>query len=138
MRIEIGKTYLTVSGRKCKIIYKSDIRATPFLGILEAKRDGEKLYPDDIVWYNPNGTHNEKVEGLTLEREVVCRGMDKDTLTALFYRVVELIEKDSKFPDVKNDELATKAYKYGKANGKLLAYNDVLALINRLREERGD
>lgn len=78
-----------------------------------------------------------KEKGLEIKVNFGGSNMDKETLKVLFYRVVELIERDSKFPDLKDNDLTTKAYEYGKANGKLLAYNDVLALINRLREEQG-
>lgn len=137
MRLEVGKTYLTVSGRKCKIIYASDIRATPFLGILEAKTDGERLYPDDIVWYNPNGTHNEKVAGLSIEKEIGGNMKEKDILTKLFDAVAEQALNNTPF-DMSNEDFYKRTYHFGKANGRIEAFLEVMKFINKLREEQGD
>lgn len=137
MRIEVGKTYLTVSGRKCKIIYESGIRATPFLGIIEAKRDGEKLYPDDIVWYNLNGTHNEKVEGLTLEKEIGGNMKDKEILTKVFDYAANGAMYNTQI-DINEKEDYKRCYNIGKANGRVEAFLEVMKYINKLLEEQGD
>ena len=62
-RLEVGKTYIAKDGSEVKIIYKSPVRATGFLGIRAT--DG-KTHPDDAIWYNPDGSHNEKYDGLTI------------------------------------------------------------------------
>lgn len=137
MRLEVGKTYLTVSGRKCKIIYKSDIRATPFLGILEAKKDVERLYPDDVVWYNPNGTHNEKITGLSIEKEVGGNMKDKELLTKVFDFVVNSAMHNTP-TDISAEEYHKRCYNIGKANGRIEAFLEVMRFINKLREEQGN
>lgn len=63
LRLEVGKTYIAKDGSEVKIIYKSPVRATGFLGIRAT--DG-KTHPDDAIWYNPDGSHNEKYDGLTI------------------------------------------------------------------------
>lgn len=63
LRLEVGKTYIAKDGSEVKIIYKSPVRCTGFLGIRAT--DG-KTHPDDAIWYNPDGTHNEKCYELTL------------------------------------------------------------------------
>ena len=62
-RLEVGKTYIAKDGSEVKIIYKSPIRCTGFLGIRAT--DG-KTHPDDAIWYNPDGSHNEKYDELTI------------------------------------------------------------------------
>lgn len=64
--LEVGKTYLTENGRECKIVYKSPIRGTGYLGVLATNFE---THPDDAVWYNPDGTHNEKCDGINLVKE---------------------------------------------------------------------
>ena len=63
LRLEIGKTYITKDGSEVKIIYKSPVRGIGFLGIRAT--DG-KTRPDDAIWYNPDGSHNEKYDCLTI------------------------------------------------------------------------
>lgn len=66
LHLQVGKTYLTETGRECKIVYKSPIRGTGYLGILATNFE---THPDDAVWYNPDGTHNEKCDGINLVKE---------------------------------------------------------------------
>lgn len=63
LRLEVGKTYIAKDGSEVKIIYESPVRCTGFLGIRAT--DG-KTHPDDAIWYNPDGSHNEKYDGLTI------------------------------------------------------------------------
>ena len=63
LRLEVGKTYIAKDGSEVKIIYKSPIRGTGLLGIRAT--DG-KTHPDDAIWYNLDGSHYEKDDGLTI------------------------------------------------------------------------
>lgn len=68
LRLELGKEYITESGREVKIVYVSNCRATPYLGVIKEK----ECMPDAAIWYNPDGTHNEQWTGIT-----ITKGKDK-------------------------------------------------------------
>lgn len=68
LSLELGKEYITESGREVKIVYVSNCRATPYLGVIKEKEG----MPDAAIWYNPDGTHNEQWSGIT-----ITKGKDK-------------------------------------------------------------
>ena len=65
LSLELGKEYITESSREVKIVYVSNCRATPYLGVIKEKEG----MPDTAIWYNPDGTHNEQWSGITITKE---------------------------------------------------------------------
>lgn len=77
--LKVKQTYVTKNNRLVKIVYKSDIRSTPYLGVLKPKQDGEVTYPDDELWYNPDGTNNVSSD-LDIVREVTYYELNKEQI----------------------------------------------------------
>lgn len=70
INVMVGERYKTKSGRTCEILTMSQVRATPYLGYIYGIPDENVYMPDEVVWYNPDGTTNEPTDGMNLVEHI--------------------------------------------------------------------
>lgn len=70
INVMVGEKYKTKSGRTCEILTLSQVRVTPYLGYIYAVPDENVYIPDEVVWYNPDGTTNEPTDAMNLVEHI--------------------------------------------------------------------